>query len=95
MKTVCVSRHHKERTQTKIGRSIFFRRPSFQRKPTKKQGDKNGDMDQNTMTWRVAPAVAAPPPFCALMPPTLFREFLFSVAVGSLSLWVASPGVLS
>ena len=26
------------------------------------------------------------------MPPTLFREFLFSVAVGPLPLWVASPG---
>ena len=36
-----------------------------------------------------------PLPSCALMPPTLFREFLFSVAVGPLSLWVASPGVLS
>ena len=33
-----------------------------------------------------------PFPSCALMPPTLFREFLFSVAVGPLSLWVASPG---
>ena len=29
---------------------------------------------------------------CAVMPPTLFREFLFSVSVGPLSLWVASPG---
>ena len=33
--------------------------------------------------------VFGPPSFCAL--PTLFRD----VAVGSLSLWVASPGVLS
>ena len=31
-------------------------------------------------------------PFCELMPPTLFREHLFLVAVGKLSLWVASPG---
>ena len=37
---------------------------------------------------------SGPLPSCALMPPTLFREFLFSVA-GPLSLWVASPGVLS
>ena len=36
-----------------------------------------------------------PLPSCALMPPTLLREFLFSVAVRPLSLWVASPGVLS
>ena len=36
-----------------------------------------------------------PLPSCALMPPTLFRELLFSVAVGPPSLWFASPGVLS
>ena len=35
------------------------------------------------------------PPFCVLMPPTLFLEVPLSVAVGTLSLWVASPGVLS
>ena len=29
------------------------------------------------------------------MPPTMFREFLLPVAVRKLSLWVASPGVLS
>ena len=36
-----------------------------------------------------------PLPSCALVPPTLLREFLFSVAVRPLSLWVASPGVLT
>ena len=34
-------------------------------------------------------------PSCAVMPPMLFREFLFSMTVGPLSLWVASPGDLS
>ena len=36
-----------------------------------------------------------PLPSCAVMPPTQFREFFFPVAVGPLSLWVVSPGVLS
>ena len=39
--------------------------------------------------------VLGPPPFCAVTPPTLVREYLFLVAVGTGSLWVASPGVLS
>ena len=32
---------------------------------------------------------------CAEMPPTLFRVYLLTVAVGKRSLWVASPGVMS
>ena len=36
-----------------------------------------------------------PLPSCAVTQPTLVREYLFLVAVGTRSLWVASPGVMS
>ena len=45
------------------------------------------------LTSCAALLVLGPPPFCALMPPTL-RVLVFA-AVGSRSLWVASPGVMS
>ena len=41
------------------------------------------------------PGFLALRPLCAVMPPTMFREFLLPVAARKLSLWVASPGVLS
>ena len=45
--------------------------------------------------WRRDARVLGSPPCCVLTPPTLVREYLFFVTVRTLSLWVASPRVLS
>ena len=85
--------------------------PQRTRRPERRHKPEYYDVDSRTSSClqrpvaprRQGPWVPAPsytgvfglPPFCALIPPTLFLEYLFSLAVGPISLWVASPGVLS